>query len=362
MPTYSLMRPQADARRQQPRAAALMSRHFLRLVENTAEIGFWSADLTQDRLEASVGLFRVLGLDPTMELTFSFGLDMIHPDDQAAHLNQIAVLRSGQPIHREFRIIRPDRTQRWISHDAEVLVGPNGQPSQGIGVVMDITRRYESIRSIEQGHDRFKALLTSTAAVVWIVGPDGQALDMPQWQALTGQVREEYQGLGWTNALHPDDRERAGAAWRTAVSHAALYNTDYRILCADGVYRWFNSRGAPIMNPDGSIREWVGACLSIPGQNRFSEKKVDVVAVDDGSEAWMLTPEQLRAARGMTGLSYDELARRSNVSISTLRRLETDQTGTCFRPATLRAVRQALEDAGVEFLFDPSGKPGIRPC
>ncbi|MBL7405998.1 PAS domain-containing protein, partial [Escherichia coli] len=83
------------------------SRHYLKLIEDTGKIGFWSADLRSERLDASPGLYRSLGLDPTTEMTFGFGLDMIHPEDQAAHGDQIAVLRSGQPVSREFRIIRP---------------------------------------------------------------------------------------------------------------------------------------------------------------------------------------------------------------------------------------------------------------
>ena len=115
------------------------SRHFLKLVEDTGKVGFWSADLRTERLDASLGLYRILGLDPATEMTFGFGLDMIHPEDQAAHGDQIAVLRSGQPISREFRIIRPDRTQRWILHHAEAILGPDGLPSQGMGVVFDVT-------------------------------------------------------------------------------------------------------------------------------------------------------------------------------------------------------------------------------
>ncbi|GEO99576.1 PAS domain-containing protein [Methylobacterium haplocladii] len=358
MPTRSLMRQQAGS--VSPRAFS--SKHFLKLVEDTGDVGFWSADLSKDRLEASVGLYRILGLDPTEEMTFGLGLDMIHPDDRAAHGDQIAVLRSGQPITREFRIIRPDRTQRWLLHRAEVMLGPDGRPSQGMGVVFDVTARHDSVRSMEQRHDRFNALLSATAAVFWINGPDGEPLEMPQWQALTGQSHSEMSGQGWLAAIHPEDRERTAAAWSTAVSHAAPYNTDYRVLCADGIYRWFNARGVPILNRDGAVREWVGVCLSVPGRNRFGS--AGARSAGDRSpadiEEQVLTPAQVRGARGMTGLSKDELARRAHVSVSTIVRLEDGTSLVRPRSETVLAIRQALEQAGVEFTFEPGAKPGIR--
>lgn len=359
MPTRSLMGNHSDAG--QGGFRGMSSRHFLKMIEDAGEVGFWSADLRKDKLDASIGLYRILGLDPATPFTFGFGLDMIHPEDRAVHGDQIAVLRTGQPISREFRIIRPDRTQRWIHHRAEVLLGPQGEPHQGLGVVFDVTARHDTQKAVEQRFDRYNALITATAAVVWIVSPDGEALEMPLWQTLTGQSHAAMQGQGWLDAIHPEDRERTAAAWRTAVSHVAPYNTDFRLLCADGVFRWFNSQGVPVLNRDGSIREWVGVCLAVPGQNRFGAPWAPDKPVDTGQGAApMITPAQIRGARGMIGLSKDELARRSQVSVSTIMRLEDTAFGIRPRPETLQAVRRVLEQAGVEFTFEPGAKPGLR--
>ncbi|TXN81526.1 PAS domain-containing protein [Methylobacterium sp. WL8] len=363
MPTRSLMRlTQSEGEAVPPTSPAFSSRNLLKLVEDMGDVGFWTADMRKDRVEASVGLYRILGLDPAQEMSFGIGLDLIHPDDRAAHGDQISVLRSGQPITREFRIIRPDRTKRWILHRAEVMLDPDGRPNQGMGVVFDVTGRHDSVTSMEQRHARFNALLSATAAVFWINGPDGEPLEMPQWQALTGQSHLEMSGQGWLDAIHADDRDRTAAAWSTAVSHATPYNTDYRVLCADGIYRWFNARGVPILDHDGSVREWVGVCLSVPGRNRYGFSKGAsggaTYASDDGEP--IVTPAQIRGARGITGLSKDELARRASVSVSTIVRLEDATSSIKPRPDTLRVVRQVLEEAGVTFTFEPGAKPGLR--
>ncbi|GAB6842699.1 PAS domain S-box-containing protein [Methylorubrum rhodinum] len=367
MPTRSLMRQGPAEGGGSTRAFS--SRHFLKLVEDTGKVGFWSADLRTERLDASLGLYRILGLDPASEMTFGFGLDMIHPEDQAAHRDQIAVLRSGQPISREFRIVRPDRTQRWILHHAEVILGADGAPAQGMGVVFDVTERHDSLNALMQRHDRFNALIAATASVFWINKANGEPSEMPQWMALTGQTHAQMQGLGWLDAVHPDDRARTQAAWMTAVEHTEPYNTDYRVLCADGIYRWFNARGAPVLNQDGSVREWVGVCLKMPGRSRYGAQVPGTEApppppafsrptTSNGEE--LPTAGQIRAARGLTGLSKDDLAAAAKVSVSTLNRLEDPASAVRPRPDTLLAVRRALEAAGVEFIFEPGRKPGIR--
>lgn len=358
MPHRSLMRPPIPGVADEALNRGLSSRHFLKLIEESIDIGLWSASIGSDRMHGSLGLYRVLGLDPQVELTFGLVANLMHPEDRRAHGPLLALLRSGQAVQREFRVIRPDRTQRWISSRAEVLVGSDGRPSYALGIIKDVTGRHEALRSIEMEHDRFKALLSATAAVLWIASPDGHSDDMPQWQELTGQTREQAQGLGWMDALHPDDHERTRAAWRTAVEHAAPYNTDYRILCADGVYRWFNSRAIPIQNRDGDVREWVGVCLSIAGQNRPSTPKGGTRRSSDDVAMSEITPAQIRAARAMAELSAEEVARRAEISVSTMRRLEATTSTIQARSETLLAVRRVLEQAGVVFTFSP--KPGVQ--
>ncbi len=112
----------------------------------------------------------------------------------------------------------------------------------------------------------------------------------------------------------------------TAVEHTEPYNTDYRVLCADGIYRWFNARGAPVLNRDGSVREWVGVCLKVAGRSRYGASTAGIAGVymppaaqvpvpSNGEE--LPTPGQIRAARGLTGMSKDDLAAASKVSVST---------------------------------------------
>ncbi len=72
----------------------------------------------------------------------------------------------------------------------------------------------------------------------------------------------------------------------------------------------------------------------------------------------ILAPEQSRAARGLLDWSQSDLAARSNLSESTIRDFEKGRRVPAIN--NLAAIRHALESAGVEFIAENGGGPGVR--
>jgi hypothetical protein len=73
-----------------------------------------------------------------------------------------------------------------------------------------------------------------------------------------------------------------------------------------------------------------------------------------------LTGSQIRAARALIRWSAEDLSRRSAVSLRTIRRAELAEGHTSMTAANDLAIRRALEAAGVEFIDDDGGGPGVR--
>ena len=72
----------------------------------------------------------------------------------------------------------------------------------------------------------------------------------------------------------------------------------------------------------------------------------------------MITAAQSRAARGLLGWSQQALADRARVGVMTVHQLEKD--GARPRRSTMDVVRRAFEAAGVEFIDENGGGPGVR--
>jgi transcriptional regulator with XRE-family HTH domain len=73
-----------------------------------------------------------------------------------------------------------------------------------------------------------------------------------------------------------------------------------------------------------------------------------------------LTSPQIRAARALIRWTAEDLSRRSAVSLRTIRRAELAEQDTSITAANDLAIRRALEAAGVEFIDDNGGGPGVR--
>ena len=73
-----------------------------------------------------------------------------------------------------------------------------------------------------------------------------------------------------------------------------------------------------------------------------------------------LTSAQIRAARALIRWSAEDLARQSAVSLRTIRRAELAEGDTSMTSPNDLAIRRALESAGVEFIDENGGGPGVR--
>jgi transcriptional regulator with XRE-family HTH domain len=69
---------------------------------------------------------------------------------------------------------------------------------------------------------------------------------------------------------------------------------------------------------------------------------------------------QLRAARALLSWSQERLAEASGVSLATIKRLEPGEGILATKVETMEKLRRALESAGVEFIAENGGGPGVR--
>lgn len=69
---------------------------------------------------------------------------------------------------------------------------------------------------------------------------------------------------------------------------------------------------------------------------------------------------QVKAARALLGWSQADLARYSSVSEPTIARLESADGELGGRAETASKIRLAMETAGIEFIPENGGGPGVR--
>ena len=73
----------------------------------------------------------------------------------------------------------------------------------------------------------------------------------------------------------------------------------------------------------------------------------------------MVSSSQIKAARAMLGWSAIELANRSGVGSASIKRYEVQDGVPVANTKNLMSIRNALEEAGIEFTGDPLVNPGV---
>ena len=155
---------------------------------------------------------------------------------------------------------------------ADAYLAQPVEPRELTATLNALLRSHHVEKAVRRSEERFRALIEASAQVTWTTNPEGLVeTDLPQWQALTGQSADEVRDTGWLDALHPDDRESAAAAWAKAVREHGSYNVEYRVRVVDGTYRMFYARGVPVFDSSGTVREWVGVCVDIHSRRRAEE-------------------------------------------------------------------------------------------
>lgn len=329
----------------------------VRFAEEVARYGLWQVDLGSGRMTLSSNLYRLLGLrtpdgalDQVDDVTFSTFEKVTHPDDLPVLAEIQHVLAEGLPFERQFRVIHPNGRVRAMAIHGEVVVDASGRKSRAIGVLMDVTTHVESVRASQVDSERVRAIMSAIDGRLWTARSDGFRTDLLLRGRSSTAVASNWLGFAWLARVHPDDVGIARSAWADAAERKKSFTLDLRIRGDDGIYHWRRQYCSPIVNDDGSVREWVGLSLLINGGQ---------IAAD--SAAGIITGAQIRAARGILNWSVRHLADRTGLSTGTLRRLEAHDGYNKGAQEALILIKDALSAAGVDFFVLPTGEAGVYP-
>jgi PAS domain S-box-containing protein len=120
--------------------------------------------------------------------------------------------------------------------------------------------------------ERFLAAVSITSSLIWTNTAEGMMEgEQPGWGNFTGQSEAEYQGYGWSRAVHPEDAQPTIDAWQEAVAAKKTFVFEHRVRRRDGEYRLCSIRAIPLLQADGTIREWVGVHTDITERKRAED-------------------------------------------------------------------------------------------
>ncbi|MFA9478785.1 PAS domain S-box protein [Phycisphaerales bacterium AB-hyl4] len=187
----------------------------------------------------------------------------IHPQDQKRVVKGMeAAINGGRDSwSAEYRFRKRDGSYAMFLDRGYIARDDTGTAYRMIGSMFDLTERHQAEEALRESEQRFRMMADTAPAMLWITDRDNQAVFLSRgWFEYTGQSEDHALGLGWTQAVHPEDRERAIRTFLGAAENTEPFSFDYRLRRHDGQYRWAIDAGRPRFSAKG---EWLGYIGSV---------------------------------------------------------------------------------------------------
>ncbi|ARV58210.1 hypothetical protein BZZ01_05785 [Nostocales cyanobacterium HT-58-2] len=265
---------------------------FRQLAENIQDV-FWMSDIIKRKvLYVSPAYEKIWGR--TSESLYDNLMNFVtsvHPDDQQ---RMQADFEEGiqEEFEKEYRIVRPDGTVRWIRDRGFPIKDEFGQITRIAGIAQDITERKRSEAALKESEERFRQMADNIQDVLWI-GDPAQPHSLyvsPAYEKIWGRKRENMSidCMDWMNGIHPDDRERVQTTLGKLFENAyeGGFEHEYRIIQPDGTVRWIRDRGVLIKDELGQNQRLIGIAQDI------TERKLAETALQQLNEELEIRVQQ----------------------------------------------------------------------
>ncbi len=238
-----------------------------------AEIGTWIWEVAENRVFADRNLARLFNVsDADAEGgAIEQYTAAIHEEDRARVQQAIETAsRAGERYEVEYRLVRPEGGYRWVVARGRAERDPaTGVVTRFPGVVLDITGRRQAEDTARASAESLRIALESAHLGTWEYLPlTGKLTWSDTCRAMFGVAPGTlvtYEGT-FLPGLHPDDREKTGAAVARALGagSSGSYAVEFRAIgLGDGVERWISSRGRAFFSEVGQCERFIGTVLNV---------------------------------------------------------------------------------------------------
>ncbi|MEP0880215.1 PAS domain-containing protein [Trichocoleus sp. ST-U3] len=136
----------------------------------------------------------------------------------------------------------------------------------------ELAERQRTEAALRESEERFRTMADSAPVLLWVADRDGRCHFFNQrWLSFRGRTLEEELDKGWAEGVHPEDLPRCLDTYRAASHVQKNFQMEYRLLRADGQYRWVLDTGTPRFLADGSFAGYIGSCIDIT-ERKFAEE------------------------------------------------------------------------------------------
>jgi PAS domain S-box-containing protein len=266
----------ATERQAAQRALAESEALFRGTFENAA-IGMAHVGLDGRFLRVNEKLLHITGFERGALEARTFE-DITHPDDVESDWAQARALVRGEIDHytMQKRYIRADGSLIWVNLTVGLQRTGRGDPAFFISCIEDISERHVIAEALKQrseelreSEERFRTLADNIPTLCWMADEKGSIFWYnARWYEYTGTTPEEMVGWGWQSVHDPAVLPSVMERWTQSLASGKAFEMVFPLRAADGTFRDFLTRIAPVRDEAGRIVRWFGVNTDIYEQRQ----------------------------------------------------------------------------------------------
>jgi hypothetical protein len=196
--------------------------------------------------------------------------DAVSVDDLPALIERrSAILASRQSGEITARLRRFDGQLHWFVIQIDPIRDTDGLIVRWCAMCNDVDDQRRAEEALQRRQLDLQLIIDSIPVPVTVTLPTGEVEGQNRLTLdYLGKSFEEFKFWRSDDTVHPEDLGATIAAHEASLANGTSYNVESRYRRADGVYRWFNVRGFPLRDQDGSILRWFLLSIDIEDRKR----------------------------------------------------------------------------------------------
>lgn len=151
----------------------------------------------------------------------------------------------------------------WPNSDSGFLIN---------SLIRLIEERKQAEEVLMESETRFRLMADNSPVLIWKSGTDAKCDYFNQtWLNFTGRTLDQEMGDGWAEGVHPDDMQHCLDTYLNSFNERRKFTMEYRLMHADGKYRWLLDNGVPRFTAQGIFTGYIGTCTDITENKRVEE-------------------------------------------------------------------------------------------
>jgi PAS domain S-box-containing protein len=175
----------------------------------------------------------------------------------------------------EVQVHRRDTGKTWIgSYGGTAVRDGDGNVRLAVLTLRDITEQRRAEAAVAESEARFRQLAETIPQLAWMAKADGYIFWYNRrWYEYTGTTPRQMEGWGWQSVHDPALLASVMERWQQSIRSGEPFEMEFPLKGADGGFRWFLTRVAPLRDADGAILFWFGTNTDIEERRRLAEER-----------------------------------------------------------------------------------------